>query len=773
MRQVRHILTSSALVLSLAALPAAVPGAAYAAPVDVGTFRLQVGSTLPALPGTVTALAAGPGDVVAAAHDKGLAVWSGKAWTQVSETATHQVAWHGDELVALSGDALLTAKRAGDKWTVTTTRLPHGVDGSSALLVGGTAVTVLQGDDAYEPTNGNGWKPTRLPGTVAAAARSADGTLTVATDAGLFEATGRNKWQRIEPSDGKQSVPAATITELAYDTKGRLWIAAAQGIGVRDDKGWTFHGPADGLPVLGFTALAPGADGDVWLGTAQGAVHYDGKTWEYRQGRRWLPNDSVTAIAVDGDADAFLGTAGGVGEIEARSTTLADKAKLYEDAIQQRHKRTEYGFVIGASLDRPGDLSTAHLNSSDNDGLWTGMYGAAEAFRYAATKDPDARANARKAFEALKFLGDVTQGGSHPAPPGFVARSVVPTTDTDPNIADSPERDKKKREGDAYWKIMDVRWPKSADGKWYWKSDTSDDELVGHYFFYALYYDLVAQGDEKAEVASVITRLTDHLIDHGYFLVDHDGKPTRWGFFAPSEINGNSWRREERALYSQSILTFLTIAEHVSGDAKYAEAKKKLAIDHGYAMNVQTPKITLGVGGGNQSDDEMAFMNYYHLISYEKDAGLKKTWLRSLYDYWQLEKAELNPFFNFIAGKLLTGAKWTDAYGDFDLTPGGPWLDQSVDTLKRFPINLVDWGQTNANRLDIVKLSPYLRPDDDAEKFGMLRSGTVLPVDERTVTHWNTDPYRLDQGGSGLGEADGTSFLLPYWMGRYFALIKG
>jgi hypothetical protein len=773
MRQVRHILTSSALVLSLAALPAAVPGAAYAAPVDVGTFRLQGGSTLPALPGTVTALAAGPGGVVAAAHDKGLAVWSGQTWTQVSGTATHQVAWHGDELVALSGDALLTAKRTGDKWTVTTTKLPHGVDASSALLVGGTAVTVLQGGNAYEPTNGQGWKPTHLPGTVAAAARSADGTLTVATDAGLFEATGRNKWQRIEPSDGKRSVPAATITELTYDTKGRLWIAAAQGIGVRDDKGWTFHGPADGLPVLGFTALAPGADGDVWLGTAQGAVHYDGKTWEYRQGRRWLPDDSVAASAVDGDADAFLGTAGGVGEIEARSTTLADKAKLYEDAIQQRHKRTEYGFVINASLDRPGDLSTAHLNSSDNDGLWTGMYGAAEAFRYAATKDADARANARKAFEALKFLGDVTQGGPHPAPPGFVARSVVPTTGTDPNIADSPEHDKKKREGDAYWKIMDVRWPKSADGKWYWKSDTSADELVGHYFFYALYYDLVAQGDEKAEVASVITRLTDHLIDHGYFLVDHDGKPTRWGFFAPSELNGNAWRREERALYSQSILTFLTIAEHVSGDAKYADAKKKLAIDNGYAMNVQTPKITLGVGGGNQSDDEMAFMNYYHLISYEKDAGLKKTWSRSLYDYWQLEKAELNPFFDFIAGKLLTGAKWTDAYGDFDLTPGGPWLDQSVDTLKRFPINLVDWGQTNANRLDIVKLSPHLRPDDDAEKFGMLRSGTVLPVDERTVTHWNTDPYRLDQGGSGNGEADGTSFLLPYWMGRYFALIKG
>ena len=43
-----------------------------------------------------------------------------------------------------------------------------------------------------------------------------------------------------------------------------------------------------------------------------------------------------------------------------------------------------------------------------------------ESFRYAATGDPDARMKARKAFDFLKFLQEVT--GTE----GFFARSVVP-----------------------------------------------------------------------------------------------------------------------------------------------------------------------------------------------------------------------------------------------------------------------------------------------------------------------------------------------------------
>jgi len=47
-----------------------------------------------------------------------------------------------------------------------------------------------------------------------------------------------------------------------------------------------------------------------------------------------------------------------------------------------------------------------------------------------------------------------------------------------------------------------------------------------------------------------------------------------------------------------------------------------------------------------------------------------------------------------------------------------------------------------------------------------------LPVDERHFNHWNTDPFRLDQGGSGRYLSDGAVFLLPYYMGLYHGFIQ-
>ena len=84
--------------------------------------------------------------------------------------------------------------------------------------------------------------------------------------------------------------------------------------------------------------------------------------------------------------------------------------------------------MVEAHLKTPGDVTTAFTTDNDNDGLWTGMYGAAQSFAYAATRSEAARVRARRAFEALRFLVDVTQGGQHSPPDGFPARSILPTS---------------------------------------------------------------------------------------------------------------------------------------------------------------------------------------------------------------------------------------------------------------------------------------------------------------------------------------------------------
>jgi len=347
---------------------------------------------------------------------------------------------------------------------------------------------------------------------------------------------GKNGAEPIIANDGRgRSWGGNNVTAVSIDDNGLLWFACSAGVAIRYRGNWLMITPEDGLPFTEITCIAQGSGQTMWLGTTKGLIHGSAiprrnlNSWDYRQGKRWLPNDHVNDIVIDNTGNVIVATKDGVCVIERRPMTLPQKAAYYEDEIERYIKRTPYGYTSTARLAQPGDRSTATPQDSDNDGLWTAMYGAGECFAYAATGDPLAKERAKQAFEALRFLQKVTQGGEHSPPKGYVARTILPTDGPDPNIG-RIEQDMDTRERrDALWKVYEPRWPKSADGKWYWKSDTSSDELDGHYFFYPAYYDLVADTDEEKErVREVVRDLTDHLIEHDFMLIDHDGTVTRW-----------------------------------------------------------------------------------------------------------------------------------------------------------------------------------------------------------------------------------------------------
>jgi hypothetical protein len=403
------------------------------------------------------------------------------------------------------------------------------------------------------------------------------------------------------------------------------------------------------------------------------------------------------------------------------------------------------------------------------------MYGAAQCFAFAATEDPDSRMRARKAFEALKFLQTVTQGGAHSPPEGYVARTIRPVAWPDPNVG-RIERDREEQKGHRLWKVYEPRWPKSADGQWFWKSDTSSDELDGHYFFYPLYYDFCATSDaEKLEVRDVVGKLTDHLLEHHYVLIDHDGKPTRWAIFGPQYLNRDPDWWAERGLNSLSMLSYLAVAAHVTGDPKYSAASRDLIDRHGYAQNAMYAKVQHGPGSGNQSDDEMAFMCYYNLLRYSRDEELKAQMRFSFFRYWANESQELNPFFNFAYAAHNLEASMTITWGTFPLAPWEGWLDDSRATLYGFPLDRLNWPHQNSHRLDLVRLGQVKARDlyeADRAQRGYRVNGKVLPVENRHFNHWNTDPWHLDYGGDGNELASGTVFLLPYYLGLYHGFIE-
>lgn len=386
------------------------------------------------------------------------------------------------------------------------------------------------------------------------------------------------------------------------------------------------------------------------------------------------------------------------------SDTLEAKAFHFERIIRERHVKD--GFIRELTLNIPGQIDTGGtLLHSDNDGLWTSLYVVAMSFKYGATHDPHAKDWARESLQALFRLESMT-GIS-----GFPARSIVE--------AGEPERFQ-----------YDGEWHPDASGQWEWKGNTSSDEIDGHFFAYSVYYDLVADEMEKAEIRKVVSRMMDHIIKNDWYLIDVDGKPTRWGVWNPRQLNENRFIHglpdedwgEERGLNSLEILSHLKTANYITGNESYRKKYLELIQRHGYARNVERQVIDpMNV---HYSDAELAFCAYYPLLKYEENSKLLTIYRTSLSKTWKILRADKNPWANFTACLFLTKNCNVDA---------------ALQTLRDIPAEQINWKKAPASKISIQR--------------------------------WNADP-KQDAGENGSIEGDGVIFLLPYWMGRFHGFIR-
>ena len=476
------------------------------------------------------------------------------------------------------------------------------------------------------------------------------------------------------------------------------------------------------LPDTDITVVKAAPSSEIWIGSRQGVVrlHRDLQTREYFSGKRWLPDDHVTGIGFEGEA-TWIETRGGYARIAYVPMTLVEKSRTFVARVQARHVR--WGLTSDSRLQVPGDVSSNQTVSSDNDGLWTAMYVAAEAFRYKVTGEPEARANARQGMSALMRLESIT------GIPGFPARSFIKIgTDVQPT---------------------DGEWHDTPDRQWRWKGDTSSDEIVGHYFAYPIYYDLVADESEKPALRGAIERITSHILDHNYQLVGPRGR-TRWGWWGPDVI----WEDpDETGLRALHILSHLRVALHMTANdtlrTRFRTAYQELIDKHRYHWLTRNQKIMVP-GVINHSDDELAFLSYYPLLRYETDPALIAVYRQSLERSWQIERPERNPLWNVIyaAG---SGAS------EFD-------RDAALRTLREIPMDMIEWSVKNSHRRD-VPIDPL------RDRFKRAQALIVLPYDELPMSKWNGNPYLLDGGREGRSEDDGGYFLLPYWMGRFHKVL--
>ena len=241
--------------------------------------------------------------------------------------------------------------------------------------------------------------------------------LWVATDVGLYHChNGRSDLYQ----DTTQLI-SAYVKGIAIDNSGKLWVAGLGGISIRKDNDLIKTvKPADGLPTVFALSMTKAPDGNMWAGTQAGVVRFkpDG-SHSLLFSRRWLMDDEVRDVAFDQQGNAWVATAGGVSAIKNRPMTLADKEDYFYKVLMRRHIRAPW--IAGqCHLAIPGDTASWQPEDDDNDGEYTSNYLAMESFRYAVTHDEDAHAKARKAFDFLKFLQEVTDTD------GFFARTIVP-----------------------------------------------------------------------------------------------------------------------------------------------------------------------------------------------------------------------------------------------------------------------------------------------------------------------------------------------------------
>jgi hypothetical protein len=229
---------------------------------------------------------------------------------------------------------------------------------------------------------------------VVSISRANDGRIAAATQSGLFEYT-QGQWKKLEVYDsaGRQWA-ARDVRAVVYDSQSQLWFGQLAGLGCRTVNGWEFYEGKNGLPYSDFTCAAADPNGSVWFGTRIGLVGFHQGKFLYREGPRFMPGNEIRAIAVASDGTTWLATDRGVGALKRKPMRLSDKATFYEEQIDKYIKRTPFGYTSEVSLPAPNDFSKIIYHDSDNDGLWTAMYGASQCFAVAVTGSDRHRAAA-------------------------------------------------------------------------------------------------------------------------------------------------------------------------------------------------------------------------------------------------------------------------------------------------------------------------------------------------------------------------------------------
>ena len=387
-----------------------------------------------------------------------------------------------------------------------------------------------------------------------------------------------------------------------------------------------------------------------------------------------------------------------------------------------------------------------------NSGLYTSLYTASQAFRYAAPGLDEAKENVRKTQKALHVNLRIT------GKPGYIARGFKPPL-AGFDIPDNPgPEDHCLTEGEFKGFCF--------------VSDTSRDEYIGVMFAVAAVAKLVDDEEIQAICTDIASQVGHHLIDHDYWITDEEGNPTTHGSCYP-------WAFDHfPGFHAIMALSWTSVAARVSGDPVIADAYWNCLLQEGEEETACIAGIEQGrftdyldyvgslLGCGTSYDNvNMSTLALLLAVWMEEEPELREFYRDRLvaltkgpdedgYDMW----TQSSPHYNFIF------AAFQPSDPDRQGRPTADLVEEAVCTLKRFPSDQLWRGQS----------TEYLQEYCKNVK-GHSWAGEVTPIEDRPPRQflWWSSPYeRYSAPDYPYHVNGGQDYLLSYWMGRYFGFIS-
>ena len=386
----------------------------------------------------------------------------------------------------------------------------------------------------------------------------------------------------------------------------------------------------------------------------------------------------------------------------------AAEADALAISLNIQARHLPFGTVLDPVFASPTSNQIVTYSRCGDSAIWTGYYLAAEAYRYKVTGSAEALANVKQALVGIQALSDVTGNN-------VLARCLVPLS--------SPYgvsiRNEEQHNG--------IYINNSAQE--FWVGNTSRDQYAGVFFGLAVAFDMVDDAGVRSSIKDRVTLLLDYLRGHG------------WSVFMPNQLLPSTTfigRADQQ-------LSFLQVGRHVNPE-RYST--------FGYDFDKVTlaPQVIVPIALEVTSDSSyfkfnLDTINLYDLVRLEGSGSFRNIY-KAAYDVLRNHtRDQKNAFFNMI-----------------DRALDGPDAARDAETIAM----LDDWLK-RPRRDPLVDLRGKLPTCGDPNQACI-----PVPVALRPTTDfiWQRNPYNLTGGGEGTIEGAGIDYILPYWMARFYGVVK-